>query len=77
MSIRIDPTFYFDADPDPDADWHQNNADPHADHTPSFTHNGKWANFFTVVHSNASLRCFSFIISGNVSSILDILLKFP
>ncbi len=27
---------YVDADPDPD--WHQYNADPHADPTPSFTH---------------------------------------
>jgi hypothetical protein len=26
---------------DPDPDWHQNNADPHADPTVSFTHVGK------------------------------------
>jgi hypothetical protein len=34
-------TFHFDADPDLDPDWHQNNADPHADPTPSFAHVGK------------------------------------
>jgi hypothetical protein len=33
-----DPTLYFDADPNPDPDWHQNNADPHADPTSSYTH---------------------------------------
>ncbi len=36
-----DPTHHFDADPDPDPYWHQNNADPHADPTPSFTHVAK------------------------------------
>jgi hypothetical protein len=30
------PNFHVDSDPDPD--WHQNNADPRADPTPSFTH---------------------------------------
>ncbi len=30
------PNFHFYADPDPD--WHQNDADSHADRTPSFTH---------------------------------------
>jgi hypothetical protein len=34
-----DPNFQVDADPD--TDWHQNDADPHADPTPSFTHVGK------------------------------------
>ncbi len=34
-----DPSFLIDVDPDPD--WHQNDADPHADPTPSFTHVGK------------------------------------
>ncbi len=34
-------TFYFDADPDPDPILYQNNADPHADPTRSFTHVGK------------------------------------
>ncbi len=34
-----DPNFHVDADPDPDR--HQNNADPHADPTPSFTYVGK------------------------------------
>jgi hypothetical protein len=40
-----DPTFHFDADPAPDSDqdpdWHQNNADPHVNPTPSFAHAGK------------------------------------
>jgi hypothetical protein len=30
----LDPNFHVDADPDPD--WHQNNADPHADPIPNF-----------------------------------------
>jgi hypothetical protein len=30
------PNFHVDADPDPDADWHQNSADPHADPIPNF-----------------------------------------
>ncbi len=37
--------FHVDAAPDPDPDpgpvWHQNDADPHANPTPSFTHVGK------------------------------------
>jgi hypothetical protein len=38
-----DPNFHLDADPDQDPDpvRHQNNTDPHADPTPSFTHVGK------------------------------------
>ncbi len=38
-----DPNFHVDADPDQDPDpvRHQNNTDPHADPTPSFTHVGK------------------------------------
>jgi hypothetical protein len=36
-----DPNFHVDADPDPDPGWHQNEADPYADPTPSFTHVGK------------------------------------
>jgi hypothetical protein len=32
------PNFQVDAGPDPDPNWHQNDADPHADPTPSFTH---------------------------------------
>jgi hypothetical protein len=41
------PNFHVDADPDPDPDpdWHQYDAYPHADPTPSFTHIGK-SNFF-------------------------------
>jgi hypothetical protein len=38
----LDPNFHLDADPDPDPDWHQrDDADPHADPTPIFTHVGK------------------------------------
>jgi hypothetical protein len=36
LNADPDPTFHVDADPDPDPDWHQNDADPLADHTPSF-----------------------------------------
>ncbi len=36
-----DPNFHVDVDPDPDPDWHQHDADPLADPTPSFTHVGK------------------------------------
>jgi hypothetical protein len=35
-----DPNFHVDADPDQDPDWHQHNADPHADPTRTFTHVG-------------------------------------
>ncbi len=35
-----DPKVYFDGDP-ADPDWHQNDADLHADPTPTFTHVGK------------------------------------
>ncbi len=34
-----DPNFHADADPDPDPD--QNDADPHVDPLPTFTHVGK------------------------------------
>ncbi len=38
--MDADPDFHVDADPDPDPDWpqSQNNGDPYADPTPSFTH---------------------------------------
>jgi hypothetical protein len=32
------PNFYLDADPYPDLDWHQNDANPQEDPTPSLTH---------------------------------------
>jgi hypothetical protein len=32
-----DPTLHVDVDPDPDIDWLQNDGDPHANPTPSFT----------------------------------------
>jgi hypothetical protein len=36
-----DPNFHVDAVPDSDPDWHENDADPHADPTPNFTHVGE------------------------------------
>jgi hypothetical protein len=40
---------------------YQNNADPHADPTPSFSHVTNRATFFvTFIHSNASLQYLSF-----------------
>ncbi len=39
MTIRIRISVAVDPDPDPDC--HQNEADPYADPTPSFTHAGK------------------------------------
>jgi hypothetical protein len=38
--------FHIDADPDQDPDWHQNDADPYRDLTPSFTLVGKSELFF-------------------------------
>jgi hypothetical protein len=32
-----DSTFHFDADPEPNPDWHQNNADPNPDLTQVYT----------------------------------------
>ncbi len=63
-----DPTFHFDVDPD--SDWHQNNADPLADLAPSLKQIENWAKFFTFILSNASLQCFSFLISGTYVIIL-------
>ncbi len=45
-----DPNFPVDADPDPD--WHQNNADPHADPTRTV---GK-SDFFSFSHRIATLQ---------------------
>ncbi len=42
-------------------------------------HKLAWAKFFTFIHSNASLQCFSFLISGKCVKILgtlDSILKF-
>jgi hypothetical protein len=41
-----DPNFHVDANPDPDRDWHQNDADPFTDHNPSFNNVGKSEIFF-------------------------------
>ncbi len=50
--IDVKPNFHDNAnpepDPDPDPDGHQDDADPHADPTPSFTHLGK-CDFFLPV----------------------------
>jgi hypothetical protein len=44
----LDPNFLFDTDQDPDPDLHQNDADPRADPTASFTDAGK-SNFFQIL----------------------------
>jgi hypothetical protein len=41
-----DPNIHVDANPDPDLDWHQHNAYPLADPTPSFTVVGKSIFFY-------------------------------
>jgi hypothetical protein len=56
----LDPNFHVDADPDPD--WHQNNADPHADPATSFTH-VEQSIFFTFSGSTATFQWFNFLIS--------------
>ncbi len=49
-------------------DWHQNNADPNADPSPSFAHFGKLGlNFFTFFQSNGRLKIFLFTWVANVS----------
>jgi hypothetical protein len=58
--------------PNPDF-WHQNNADPHADPTPSFTHNGKIWIFSPFSHSIATLQCSIILISVNC----DLLFQYP
>ncbi len=55
-----DPNFHIDSDLDPHPDWHQNDANPHADSTPSFT----------IILRNASLQSF-FFISGKGAIILS------
>ncbi len=54
--------FHFDADRDPEPDWHQNNADPHADR------GGK----ITLIHSCASLQRFYSPIKCRCVMILSI-----
>jgi hypothetical protein len=70
-----DPTFHFDSDPD--LDWHQNNADPHADPIISFTQVGKLGIFFTLIQSNASLQDLLFFTrQWKIVNILGSILKF-
>jgi hypothetical protein len=77
-----DPTFQCYANPGPDSvpDWHQHNADPQSGSYPLFyTYWKIGQNFLTFVHSNASLQCFSVLISGKrvmIFSILDSILNF-
>ncbi len=47
-SFNAVPDFRVGADPDPD--WHQNDADSHADPNPSFTHVGKSDFYFYFSH---------------------------
>jgi hypothetical protein len=75
IPIRIrDPNFLVDTDPDPD--WHQNDADPHADPNLSFTHVGKYE-FLTFSHSLAISQFYLLICLKDVIilSILDSILK--
>jgi hypothetical protein len=60
-----DQTFHFKADPD--LDWHRNNADPHADLTPSFTQVGELGKHFTFIHSNAGIQCFILLPVADLS----------
>jgi hypothetical protein len=62
----LDPNIHVDADPDPDR--HQNEADPHADTTPSsqILDNKK----ITVSHRIVSVHCFFFLISAKYVIIL-------
>ncbi len=57
-NLDPDQNFHVDADqdPGPDPDWHQNDADPQADATPSFTHVGQFFCAFSL--SFASLQSF-------------------
>jgi hypothetical protein len=66
------PNFHFDADPDR----HQNDADSHADPTNTCC---KIEKNLTFIYSNASLQCFSLLMSDKVVillSISDSILKF-
>ncbi len=54
--VYPDPNFHIYADPDPDQDWNQNDADPHADPTPSFTHVGIWDKKIIFLLRNAGLQ---------------------
>jgi hypothetical protein len=72
-----DPNFHVDADqdPDPGSDLYQNDADLHANPTPSFSQLKNKEKCRTFIHSNSSLQCFSFLINGK-GVILDSKLKF-
>jgi hypothetical protein len=48
-----DPSFHFDAKPDPDPGWRKNNADPHVDATPKFY---RWVSPFELSHFFAKLE---------------------
>jgi hypothetical protein len=56
-----DQNFYFDADPGRER--HQNDAGPHADPAPSFTHVGiTEIRVFTYIHSSASPLRYIFLV---------------
>ncbi len=69
-----------DADPDPnfhaDPDWHQHDADPHANPTQIFTHVGKPDFFLLLVNSLIVHNVLSFLSVSNVSKILSLVFKF-
>ncbi len=58
-----------------DPDWHQNDADPHADPTSSYTHVRKSVLKKKFSHSVVSLQCFIFLISDKDVIILSILVS--
>jgi hypothetical protein len=66
-----DPNFHFDADPNPDLDRHQNDADPHADPIPRYEHVVENQIFLLLSHSISCLQCFIFLISVNRVVIFD------
>ncbi len=67
------PNFHLDADPDSDPDCHQNDADLHADPTPSFTRVGKSGKQFLVTTWIIFLICVKDVM---LFSILDSILQF-
>jgi hypothetical protein len=62
-----DPNFHVNTDPDPDPDWHQYNACPHADPTPSFTVLENLNFYFIFSHNIPTFNVGSFSSVSNVS----------
>jgi hypothetical protein len=64
---KPDQNFHVDADPtDPDPDSHQDDADPHADHTTNFTHVGQ-SDFFLLLVT--ALPVYNILSFSSVSEI--------